>query len=88
MPAATAPSTQALFNSDFMAVSQLASQPASQSGLLSAVAGSSVTRACVRACVLRQVEVVCSAVEAREAIPKLYKLGARGILTYPLNTVI
>eukprot|EP01047_Picozoa_sp_COSAG01_P089753 COSAG01_NODE_21771_length_885_cov_644.265903_2_plen_47_part_00 len=45
-------------------------------------------RACGRAGVLRQVEVVCSAVEAREAIPKLYKLGARGILTYPLNTVI
>jgi len=34
------------------------------------------------------VEVVCTAVQARDLSPKLHQLGARGILTYPLETII
>jgi ATP phosphoribosyltransferase len=33
-------------------------------------------------------EIVCTAVAGREITPKLYALGARGILMYPLNVVV
>jgi len=33
-------------------------------------------------------EIVCTAVAGREITPKLFALGARGILMYPLNVVV
>jgi hypothetical protein len=36
----------------------------------------------------KSVEVVCTDIEARNVIPDLYRLGARGILIYPLSVVV
>ena len=90
MPSETAPTVADLTDSEYVSAEIVRPKRCLliRGALWPAVIGG-VPPAGVRSCNTSGVSLqVCTAVEGREITPKLYRLGARGILMYPLNVVV
>ena len=92
MPSETAPTVADLTDSEYVSAEIVRPSAPGSSFVarcgLRFIGGVLLRPACDHVTRVRFSLQVCTAVEGREITPKLYRLGARGILMYPLNVVV
>jgi len=89
MPSETAPTVADLTDSEYVSAEIVRPTPLHSWRVVACGHWRCAAPAGVRSCNTSGVSLqVCTAVEGREITPKLYRLGARGILMYPLNVVV